>query len=377
MLANLLRQYVKQYRRQNFPALELLKGNAENPKGFFESRLLVETNEYLLELVNARWDRPYLARPCWSEPQLLNNLTSLRERFSFYRKEPWIDKDPRLCLLWTPYRHILLCEPVGVAIVRNPLLVAGSLALRNGFSGEKSALIWWLYHHHLLAAAPSQQLLIVDDAAVLEGDATTVNALASFLEHHQEINASQDKLSELVSQTCEPDQRRAQPLRPEPNGLLEQAHQVWLEWQASGWKPEIWRTAFDRLPSQLLERYEQEFGQLCGSDNPPLSTQFARHYSMLQELQLQCHNNEAGLKKTAADMQSLLTNCLQEQMEQIWGVNQELSNSKKKELELQKQLNEIRLSRSWWITRPLRKLSRMFRSLSAMAAPHLGMNHTR
>lgn len=371
MLANVLRQFVKQQRRQNIPNLELLKGNAENPKGFFESRLLVETNEYLLDLVHASWDRPYLARPRWSDPLLLSKITPLRERFAFYRKETWIDKDPRLCLLWIPYRHILLHEPTGVAIVRNPLLVAGSLALRDGFSGEKSALIWWLYHHHLLAAAPSAQLHFVDDTALLQGNIGTIHNLSGFLEMHQSINCSRDKLGELVNQTCRPDLRRAQELTPEPNGLLEQAHQLWQEWRHSNWDLQVWRSGFDRLPSLLLERYEQEFGQHNISDISPLNTQFSRYYSMLQELQLQCYNNEAGIKKTAADMQSLLTDCLQGQLDQMWSVNQELCTSKQKQLDLQAQLCELKLSRSWWITRPLRKISRTIRKLSLLHASRI------
>ena len=364
MLASTLRKLIEQSHNKSLPSLELLEGNPENPEGFFESRLLVETSEYLLGLVNSTWDHPFLSTPCWSKPPLLNKITHFRERFTCFRREPWIDKDPRICLLWTPYKHILLREPVGVAIVRNPLLVAGSLALRDGFNGEKSALLWWLYHHHLLAAASHSHLLCIDDAAILKKNTTTIKSLTSFIKTHQGISVSSENLSTLIDRVCRPDMRRAQPLTPEPCGLLEQAHLHWKEWQHSNWDEDVWRAGFERLPSRLLERYEQEFAlPFCANDSN-LGPQTAQQSSILQELKQYWNAKESDLQKTATDMQVQLKDFQQGHLDLIWKTNQELLASQKRELELQIQVKDIKLSTSWWITRPLRRLSRLIRKLN-------------
>ena len=99
----------------------------ENPLGFFESEHLVETNDALLQVLGCRWDRPPLLPACWDLPPLLEALQPHRSRLSFYALErSWVDKDPRLCITYSAYLHILLRRIPLVVALREPLAVAAS-----------------------------------------------------------------------------------------------------------------------------------------------------------------------------------------------------------------------------------------------------------
>lgn len=363
MLAGVVRQLLQDWGGQPLNDQELVGGNAENPSGFFESQFLVETNNRLLELVNASWDRPFLARPVWTNPQLLTELIGLREHFSAYWQEPWVDKDPRLCLLWGAYRHILLYQPAGIAIVRNPLSVAASLELRNGFSQTKSALIWWLYHHHLLQAAEPTHLLTVCDAALLRSDPSCIAALASFMHRHHVLPTGlseqrcQAELSTLIQQRCQPRLRRAKPLKPEPGSLLDQAQQLWQRWQASACSESTWRDSFACLPSQLLERYEEELGQGLKGAHPPMSQAYAQRCAIPQsqahliaELQSQLEASIISQQQTKQDLEQKLL--------------QQHSEWQNRYQQLEQQLQAIQRSTSWQLTRPVRWLGRSLKTRS-------------
>ena len=363
MLAGVMRQLLQDCGSQPLSNQELVGGNAENPSGFFESQFLVETNNRLLELVNACWDRPFLARPVWTNPQLLSELIALREHFSTYWQEPWVDKDPRLCLLWGAYRHILLYQPVAIAIVRNPLTVAASLELRNGFSQTKSALLWWLYHHHLLHAAEPTHLLTVCDGGVLRGDPSCIAALAHFMHRHHVLPTSmteqrcQVELNTLIEQRCQPKLRRAMPLKPEPGTLLDQAHAIWQGWQASACSESIWRDGFACLPSQVLERYEEELGQGLQGVHPHLSQAYAQRCAIpgtqanrIKELQSELAAFIFTQRQTIQNSeQTLLQQCTEWQ-----------ARTQQLELELQ----DIHNSTSWQLTRPVRWLGRSLKTRS-------------
>jgi hypothetical protein len=353
MLAGIARQLVQDL--SDRPALEegLVGGNAENPGGFFESEMLVETNNYLLELLNASWDRPFLAKPVWKNPSLLEVLVPLREKFRCYWQEPWIDKDPRLCLLWDAYRHILLRQPTGVAVIRNPLLVASSLELRNGFSPTKSAIIWWLYHYHLLNASEPRRLLTICDAALLQGEPGCIASVTHFLDEHafHDANIShahlQARLEAALRERYQPNYRRAQPLVPPPNSLLEQIFHIWQRWQESGCHDDVLREGFASMPAQILEVYEEEIGQGLRDTYAPMTQAFAQRCEITQK-------------------QITALSSLQGEMESCWSTNQALQQElacDRQRLEsecehLRGEMASIKRSDSWRITRPLRWLKK-------------------
>ena len=120
--------------RQRRGDLEL---KLENPLGFFESERLVETNDALLQNLGCSWDRPPLPPAMLGSASLLDALQPHRSRLSVYALErSWVDKDPRLCVTYSAYLHILLRRIPLVVALREPLAVAVSLLCPQWFQPE-------------------------------------------------------------------------------------------------------------------------------------------------------------------------------------------------------------------------------------------------
>ena len=135
--------------------LNLIAPAEENPKGFFENRVVVQLNEKILRTLNSSWDDYFILPDHWWEKKKLD--IHREEASEIIKKELGKNdifgiKDPRLCLLLPFWRKIfedLNIKPNYVITVRNPLEVAESLKKRNGFCAEKSALLWM---NHMLFA---------------------------------------------------------------------------------------------------------------------------------------------------------------------------------------------------------------------------------
>ena len=359
MLTGIARQLIQELGSSAIAEQELVGANAENPGGFFESQLLVQTSDNLLGLVNANWDRPFLAKPVWKNPQLLDALIPLREQFSHYWQEPWIDKDPRVCLLWDAYSHILLRRPTGVLVVRNPLKVATSLGLRNGFSETKSAILWWLYNVHLLRSTDETCLHTICDASLIQCKPECLERLSRFFKRHllADLNLSNEqialKLETLLRQRFQPSFRRANAGEPKPGGLLEQAFLLWQSWQESGCDISVLRSGFNSLPAQLLDEYEVEIGQGIGGSHPPFTNGFAQRCEIIQH-----HANQ--LFEVQRELESR-TSHYQDQQQHM---NEECDRLRARCEQLKSDFQEISNSNSWRLTAPVRWAARKFKRAS-------------
>ena len=88
--------------RQRRGDLEL---KLENPLA--ESERLVEINDGLLKALGCQWD--VLPFCLGDQSPLLDSLQLERSRLESYALEhAWVDKDPRLCITYPAYLHILL-----------------------------------------------------------------------------------------------------------------------------------------------------------------------------------------------------------------------------------------------------------------------------
>jgi hypothetical protein len=126
-----------------------------NPKGFWEHAEIVAIHERLLAALGSSWhDEGPLQSDWWRLPLILPFRTALMNivRKDFTNRPLWILKDPRLCRLlpmWLDILREVECKPSFVIALRNPFDVAESLKYRNGFIEEKSHLLWL---EHLLDA---------------------------------------------------------------------------------------------------------------------------------------------------------------------------------------------------------------------------------
>ncbi|MGH8601293.1 MAG: sulfotransferase family protein [Gammaproteobacteria bacterium] len=126
-----------------------------NPKGFWEHAGVVDLHERLLASIGSSWsDERSLPQQWWLLPEVQlfrQELVQMLEA-DFAKVAVWAIKDPRMCRLmplWHQVFEDLGCSPRVVIILRDPREVARSLAIRDGISEERSALLWL---QHLLNA---------------------------------------------------------------------------------------------------------------------------------------------------------------------------------------------------------------------------------
>jgi len=133
------------------PGKDLLPANASNPKGFFESRAVVELNNAILQAAGSSWDDMNALPAAW---QSLPAMRSLRESISalFSSTDVAVGlrviKDPRLSKtlpLWLDVLAELGVLPMVVMCVREPDAVAQSEKLMKGFPVLKSLLLYLDY----------------------------------------------------------------------------------------------------------------------------------------------------------------------------------------------------------------------------------------
>lgn len=180
-----------------------LPATPADPAGHYESVSLVEVNERLLGWAGCSWDRPFVARPAWEDPDSLELIARLQSPLSRHvTNVDWIDKDPRLCLTRDAFSHLLLRDPAAIAIMRHPLAVATSLHRRNGFSLRKGAAIWLLYNLHLFNShsRTPETVLLFDDLVSTDGQvqARVARDLAAFsiAASSQELNTPRSSVED-------------------------------------------------------------------------------------------------------------------------------------------------------------------------------------
>lgn len=162
---------------------KLLETQADNEKGFFENKFVVQANDALLESLGSSWDDTFALPDDWQT--YFNDSRMAEDILHFLQREFLEDqlsglKDPRLCRL-LPYWLTLFARagvrPYFALVVRNPLEIAQSLQARNGFSREKSLALWMQY---MLEAEHTTRHLprgFVHFDAILESPRETVETL--------------------------------------------------------------------------------------------------------------------------------------------------------------------------------------------------------
>ncbi len=141
---------------------KLLETQADNPKGFFENKYVVLANDCILQTLNRSWDDTFPLPPNWLDKfegcQLLEDIREFL-RSDIIENQLSALKDPRLSKLlplWLPLFSAEGVAPHFAVVIRNPLEIAHSLAHRNGFSTEKSLLLWM---QHMMDAERNTRLL--------------------------------------------------------------------------------------------------------------------------------------------------------------------------------------------------------------------------
>jgi hypothetical protein len=227
------------------PADELHPARPYNPRGVWENSRIVALNDELLEaLGGSAVDPPVLAdgweRSAHLEPLRRRAAQVLESSFDGAALPGW--KDPRTSLT-LPFWSVVAPVSATIHCLRDPLEVARSLAVRQGFDEDQAAALWLRY---VVAASRNQpkQLLVrfdevvADPAAVAGRIATflgqpspgpeTLAAVRSFVEpelrHHRNLagRGGPAALARAIYRLLA-DGRTA-----EAAPILEQLHEAWL-----------------------------------------------------------------------------------------------------------------------------------------------------
>ncbi len=127
---------------------KLIEANWGNERGFWEDEDVVEVDKALLAAAGLAWHDVAPLPTGWLERE---GVRAARARaVEIARREGsrhrlWVVKDPRMCRLVPLWRHAIEeagGEPLWLLAVRSPAEVAASQARRDGFSPEKSNLLW-------------------------------------------------------------------------------------------------------------------------------------------------------------------------------------------------------------------------------------------
>jgi len=144
----------------------MLKPGADNPKGYFEIQAVVQLDDELLAHLGGAWDQPPVLDPGWERGP---GLAQFRERATAILDDSfgaeaarapvvaW--KDPRLSVL-LPFWRTVTPIATTVVVVRDPVEVAASLAVRGYSVGAAQAASLWLRYLYAATAADPGHLLV-------------------------------------------------------------------------------------------------------------------------------------------------------------------------------------------------------------------------
>ena len=197
----------------------------------------------------------------WDQPPLLDALQPHRSRLASYALDnDWVDKDPRLCITYPAYLHILLRRIPLVVVLREPLSVATSLHARNGFSLNRGLVLWWIYNHHVASQLCSHDLLVPYGYLLNVDDQALQQLVGPFLELHKLQRPSVDHAQALISSLLKPEFNRAE------NALNAESR--------------------DRIHPLLLSICEEAFKNTVQANDQLLS--FQEQFSHLPRIVLEC-----------------------------------------------------------------------------------------
>jgi hypothetical protein len=240
----------------------------DNPRGYFESTRLRQFNDNLLKQCGYSWDKPPLQPLEWTSGERIRLLVPARAQFADYAiNSHWVDKDPRLCLTYGAFLHILL-KPVPLALaLRHPWAVARSLQVRDGMDPEKGLLLWLLYNRQASRHLGANDLVIhYEDLLPSDGSPPRAHALGGleqFLQQHMPANqalpwGAQELHAQIRSRIAPELQRsKADDLSDSPLAQhCQEIHQQLIN-NSSCPSPEAVRAVFDPLPGWIIDQYEE------------------------------------------------------------------------------------------------------------------------
>ena len=369
---------------------ELMQAGVENPKGFWERRDIREICDKLLQSTGADWwkiagfDAKAIPRAILAEQRkkFQKIMLALGEHGT------WAIKEPRLCLLLPVLRQYLR-NPVCIYMYRNPLEVARSLQVRNGFSISSGLALWEAYNLHALNASKGLPRIFVSFDSLMLRPTETVKEVIEKLAIGSHTLKPESK---SIGQFIDPGLYRQRVTEAETRDyLLPSQHALWLHLRNDAAGEHDENMALSEATRQALMDLESvEVSFVHHHDaNRALQTRIA-DYSAAQSARderiralkdaasqletgvkernerisaLKKERNEriSALKKEWNERISALKKEWNEQVSALNGktnrLEKQLKESKKTIRESKKAINALHNSTSWKVTAPLRSIS--------------------
>lgn len=162
-------------------ARDLMEPAPQNPEGFWENIRFVRVNEEVLNALGGGWDCPPPPPADWADPRLdAARVKAGLVLDDFRDREPWGWKDPRNSLT-VPFWTSLIGPTKVIVVVRNPLEVALSLRVRNGFSYALGLNLWTTHYQRLLDGTDPADLLVTHYEAYFADCAAELRRLLAFV----------------------------------------------------------------------------------------------------------------------------------------------------------------------------------------------------
>lgn len=293
----------------------LMKGNADNLKGYWERNDIVNLHERIMRTLKMKWDTPISLPANWT---FLEEIKPFKQELTelvlqiFSNHEAWAWKDPRTSLLLALWKEVL--DDLGIPFfcvvsIRNPLDVAKSLEKRNGYSHDKSFGIWFNYNINILYEILSIPHVILSYDRLLDDWKTEIERCMSLLKI--DISFIDEKLSGMISDFINPNFRHS---LSDMNELVEYG-----------------------APFPVVELYELLI-EANGNVSIPDSISFRNRLNRL----LNIHQNFGRYFK--------------DDLLQLWEFDQIVSRMSDKLEEKEHRIESFLNSYSWKITAPLRSL---------------------
>ena len=163
----------------------LMEKNEYNPKGYFENNYVYLLNKKILEDHGMSWDNYTFNYSNILQDKKKSYIDEAKEIINkeFKYAEQFVIKDPRMCLVLPLWEQAFLELGIEINIIisyRNPMEVAGSLKKRNGFSYEKSLILWLHHFLHSELYSRKHKRIFLSFEDLLEDTQPALEKLTSF-----------------------------------------------------------------------------------------------------------------------------------------------------------------------------------------------------
>lgn len=183
----------------------VLAPTADNPRGFWESRAIVQTHEDLLTTCGSFWHDIVPIPDYWfasAEAARFEELLVRDVNADFGDAALVVIKDPRMCRLlplWTRVLGRTGFTPTFIISVRDPLEVALSLQRRNGFPLEKGLLLWLAHMQAAELGTRGESRLFVSYEGLLRDWRGVVARICSHVAIRMDISACENDIENYLS----------------------------------------------------------------------------------------------------------------------------------------------------------------------------------